>query len=718
MAIFNDNGGKPGTAIQALTLTSPTSFTDQAQGTYTFSPSSPITLTAGTTYWVVLKWLQNFTFAWEDSDPQDSYTASGATFVNTLFANPFNSSDPSATSWGKTEDIENNGPLEPQMQINGDAGAVAVFNYAGTVNGSTATGSLASALPGGLPATHFSFTVPQPLVAGTGATLGVAALDPNGNPATGYNGQVTLTSNDSATFPTNPLQLASGAGSEAGFLADLAGSGNTVTATDTIWPYITGTSAGFTVTSGTFAKFVVPVPSKATPGTSFNFDVTAEDAYGNGVIDYAGTVHFTSSDPNATFTQNNVMLTSSTGTFSATLNTPGLQTITAEDVSSQIMDTSSYINVAPLPPTLSAAFTPATVTVGGSNTTSFVVTVTNPNSSTLTGIAYSETLPAGLVRDSISADSCKTAIREFSLTGFNIFRVTLAAGASCQEGFAVHASVSGQITDTTSTVTSDQSAAGVAASATLNVLASQTISFTAITGPHSVGDNVTLSATATSGLPVRFVTTTPTVCTVSGTTASLIGGGSCDIEAQQWGNSTYAVAPFQFDIFWVNHTSQTISFPAPAFNQNADSTLPLSATAISGLTVTFTSLTPATCTVSGATASLNAYGLCTIQASQNGNSVYGEAAHVDQTFFIHHLTQTIAFGTIPSQTVGTPLALSATASSGLTVAFTSLTTPVCSVSGTTATFIKTGTCTIKATQSGNTVYGIAPDVKQSFEVNP
>jgi hypothetical protein len=716
MAIFNDNGGKPGTAIQALTLTSPTSFTDQAQGTYTFSPSSPITLTAGTTYWVVLKWLAGFSFQWEDSDPQDSYTGSGATFVNTLFANPFNSSDPTATSWGKTEDLENNGPFEPQMQINGDNGAVAVFNYAGTVNGSSATGGLADALPSGLPATHFGFTVPQPLTAGTGATLGVAALDPNGNPSTGYNGQVTLTSNDSATFPTNPLQLASGAASEAGFLADLAGSGNTVTATDTLWPYITGTSAGFTVTYGTFARFVVPVPPTATPGTSFNFDVTAEDAHENGVIDYAGTVHFTSSDPDATFTQNNVTLTDATGTFSATLNTPGPQTITAEDISSQIMNTSSTIEVELRSPVLSAAFTPATVTVGGTKTTSFVVTVTNPNSSTVSHIAFSNTYPAGLVEDVISADSCTTGASHFTSTGFSISDGTLAAGASCQEGVTMHATTTGRIVDTTNSVTSSQTAEGAVASATLDVLATQAISFTAPTGPFAVGENITLSATATSGLPVKFISTNSAVCTVSGTTASLIAGGSCGIEAQQWGNSTYGVAPFQFQIFWVNHTPQTIDFPAITYNQNAATTLQLAATATSGLAVTFASLTPSTCTVSGTTLNLNDYGFCTIQTSQNGNSVYGEAAHVSQTIFIHHLTQTIAFGTISSQTVGTPLTLSATAVSGLTVNFTSLTTSVCTVLGTSATFIKAGTCTIEATQPGNGVYGVAPAVKQSFAV--
>jgi hypothetical protein len=67
--------------------------------------------------------------------------------------------------------------------------------------------------------------------------------------------------------------------------------------------------------------------------------------------------------------------------------------------------------------------------------------------------------------------------------------------------------------------------------------------------------------------------------------------------------------------------------------------------------------------------------------------------------------------------VGTPLTLSATASSGLAVSFTSTTTSVCTVSGTTATFVASGTCTIDANQAGNSAYAAAPQLQQSFTVN-
>jgi sugar lactone lactonase YvrE len=80
-------------------------------------------------------------------------------------------------------------------------------------------------------------------------------------------------------------------------------------------------------------------------------------------------------------------------------------------------------------------------------------------------------------------------------------------------------------------------------------------------------------------------------------------------------------------------------------------------------------------------------------------------------------TQTIVFPAIPAQTVGTPLTLSATASSGLAVTFTSTTTSICTVSGSTATFIASGACTIDANQAGNSAYAAASQAQQSFTVN-
>jgi hypothetical protein len=79
-------------------------------------------------------------------------------------------------------------------------------------------------------------------------------------------------------------------------------------------------------------------------------------------------------------------------------------------------------------------------------------------------------------------------------------------------------------------------------------------------------------------------------------------------------------------------------------------------------------------------------------------------------------SQTITFLAIPSQLVGTPLTLTASASSGLAVSYSASPSSVCAVSGSTATFAAPGTCTITASQLGSGSYNAATSVSQTFAV--
>jgi uncharacterized protein (TIGR03437 family) len=80
-------------------------------------------------------------------------------------------------------------------------------------------------------------------------------------------------------------------------------------------------------------------------------------------------------------------------------------------------------------------------------------------------------------------------------------------------------------------------------------------------------------------------------------------------------------------------------------------------------------------------------------------------------------SQTISFGTLPNVGLSTgSFNVTATASSGLTVSFTSTTTPVCTVSGNIVTLVSVGTCSIMASQGGNSSYAAASSVPQSFSV--
>jgi tetratricopeptide (TPR) repeat protein len=71
----------------------------------------------------------------------------------------------------------------------------------------------------------------------------------------------------------------------------------------------------------------------------------------------------------------------------------------------------------------------------------------------------------------------------------------------------------------------------------------QTITFGKLPN-HPLGDApFTVSATASSGLPVSFNSQTTTVCTVSGSQVTLVSVGTCTIQATQAGNAKYAPAP-------------------------------------------------------------------------------------------------------------------------------------------------------------------------------
>jgi len=166
--------------------------------------------------------------------------------------------------------------------------------------------------------------------------------------------------------------------------------------------------------------------------------------------------------------------------------------------------------------------------------------------------------------------------------------------------------------------------------------------------------------------------------------------------------------------------SQTITFGALSNLMLGSAPFTLTATASSSLPVSFASLTTSVCTVSGTTATLVAAGMCVIQATQAGNATYAAATPVSQGFQVtqqSQTSQTITFGALSNMALGSaPVTLSATASSELPVSFASLTTSVCTVSGTTATLVAVGTCTIQATQSGNGTYSAAAPVSQSFQV--
>jgi streptogramin lyase len=257
---------------------------------------------------------------------------------------------------------------------------------------------------------------------------------------------------------------------------------------------------------------------------------------------------------------------------------------------------------------------------------------------------------------------------------------------------------------------------GQSITVTQSGLTVQAITFGALSNEPYGTAPFSVSASASSGLPVSFNSQTMSICTVSGTTVTLVNLGTCTIEATQAGNTAYAAAPAVSQSFQITKASQTITFGAPSNQSYGTAPITVSATASSGLTVVFHALTPRVCTVSGTTVTLVAAGTCTIETTQPGNVDYAAATPISQSFQITKAGQTLTFGALSNQPYGTAITVSATASSGLTAVFYSLTPHACTVSGTTVTPVAPGTCTIQTTQAGNADYAAATPVSRSFQI--
>jgi len=87
------------------------------------------------------------------------------------------------------------------------------------------------------------------------------------------------------------------------------------------------------------------------------------------------------------------------------------------------------------------------------------------------------------------------------------------------------------------------------------------------------------------------------------------------------------------------------------------------------------------------------------------------------SFAVSTQSQTISFASPGAKAPGVTFASGATASSGLTVALTTLTPGICTVSGLSITTVAAGSCTIEANQVGDGMYGAAAPVSQTFAVS-
>jgi len=227
-------------------------------------------------------------------------------------------------------------------------------------------------------------------------------------------------------------------------------------------------------------------------------------------------------------------------------------------------------------------------------------------------------------------------------------------------------------------------------------------------------------ATASSGLAVNYGSLTASVCTVSGKSVTSLSAGICTLAANQAASFGWEAAAQVTQNVVIQPGANDIAFAPLADRAWGGAPFALSATAGSGLAVEFASRTPATCSVTGNNVALLAVGICTIEASQTGDANYRAAVNVSRSFNVTRATQTLAFPTQADRTYapGGRFVIDppATASSGLTVTYSSMTAQTCTVSGTTVAIVGAGICTLAAAQPGDANYMAASPVTQTVTI--
>ena len=263
----------------------------------------------------------------------------------------------------------------------------------------------------------------------------------------------------------------------------------------------------------------------------------------------------------------------------------------------------------------------------------------------------------------------------------------------------------------------------------------QDVTFTtAAPSPAYVGAKYTLGATATSRLSVAFSSLTPATCTVVGNEAAFVMAGLCTIAADQAGDeATWLAAERVTQAVTVERRPQMITWLPAALpsSQYVGTSSVTGADASSSLSVVFSSLTSATCTVAETNqmivVSYATEGLCMLAADQPGDATYLSAPRLTRTVSIARRPQTVTFTSMPPTPALLDVAyvVSATSSgplgsSGNPVVLASLTPGVCKVSvGKTSTkvsFQTLGECMVAADQAGDAAYLPAPRQIQSMRV--
>ncbi|MCH8515017.1 MAG: BspA family leucine-rich repeat surface protein, partial [Cyclobacteriaceae bacterium] len=162
---------------------------------------------------------------------------------------------------------------------------------------------------------------------------------------------------------------------------------------------------------------------------------------------------------------------------------------------------------------------------------------------------------------------------------------------------------------------------------------------------------------------------------------------------------------------------QNITFASIEPKTFGDAPFELTATASSGLDVSYSIGDETVATIAGNVVTIVGAGTTEITAFQLGNNNFEAAEPVTRTLTVEKASQTITFAELSSKTFGdASFELTATSSSGLDVTYSSSDETVATIVDNVITIVGGGTTEITASQEGNNIFAAAEPVTRVLTV--
>ena len=210
-------------------------------------------------------------------------------------------------------------------------------------------------------------------------------------------------------------------------------------------------------------------------------------------------------------------------------------------------------------------------------------------------------------------------------------------------------------------------------------------------------------------LALMVTSSTPTICSTDGKELKLISTGNCAFKVSTTKTKDYAAKE---SIQAVTITTARIK---PEFvmsmiaNQTAKS-LPkiieiFRVYSPTGTYVMPQATTPTVCIASGFYVQIVGGGTCTLTYQSEANTSYLASDLYKVSFEVTRDPQTITFAPVTTTDIAAKsLTLTATASSGGAIIFSSITNENCTISGSTLNLLKSGNCVVSASQAGTSTF--------------